>query len=103
DEIKLIDYDGMIVPDVVGLDTHEIGHRHYQHPTRNSDDGISAANFRSVDNFSCHVIGLSLIALAMDTSLWKATQAGEENLLFRDVDYRSPDTSKTFARLAQHE
>ena len=103
DEIKLIDYDGMIVPDVVGLDTNEIGHRHYQHPSRKTGAGISRVNFDRVDNFSCHVIGLSLIALSMDTALWKETQAGEENLLFRDVDYLSPETSKTFARLAKHE
>ncbi len=102
-EIKLIDYDGMIVPDVIGLDNNEIGHRHYQHPSRKSDAGITRANFDHVDNFSCHVIGLSLLALSMDTSLWKETQAGEENLLFRDSDYLSPATSKTFARLAQHE
>ncbi|MEP7293594.1 MAG: hypothetical protein ABI835_17540 [Chloroflexota bacterium] len=103
DEIKLIDYDGMIVPDVIGLDNHEIGHRHYQHPTRKSDNGITLGNFERVDNFSCHVIGLSLLGLAIDAALWKATGAGEENLLFRDVDYLSPEKSKTFARLAQHE
>lgn len=103
DEIKLIDYDGMIVPDVVGLDTNEIGHRHYQHPSRKTDAGITRGNFDRVDNFSCHVIGLSLMALAMDAALWKETQAGEENLLFRDVDYLSPETSKTFQRLAKHE
>ncbi len=102
-EIKLIDYDGMIVPDVIGLANHEIGHRHYQHPTRTSDDGITLDNLENVDNFSCHVIGLSLLALSVDGSLWGRTQAGEENLLFRDTDYKSPETSDTFDLLDTHE
>lgn len=103
DEIKLIDYDGMIVPDSIGLDNNEIGHRHYQHPSRKTDAGITLDNFDDVDNFSCHVIGLSLLAVAVDASLWKQTQAGEENLLFRDSDYLAPDKSQTLAKMAEHE
>lgn len=102
DAIKLIDYDGMIVPDVIGLTNNEIGHRHYQHPTRSSDKSITASNFGSVDNFSSAVIGLSLLALSVDTSLWHKTQAGEENLLFRAPDYESPDQSPALALLARH-
>ena len=102
-EIKLIDYDGMIVPDSIGLDNNEIGHRHYQHPSRKTDAGITLNNFDDVDNFSCHVIGLSLLAVAVDASLWKQTQAGEENLLFRDSDYLAPDKSQTLAKMAEHE
>lgn len=102
DEIKLIDYDGMIVPDVIGLPNNEIGHRHYQHPTRSNDKGITAGNFQNVDNFSGNVIGLSLLALSVDTSLWKRTQAGEENLLFRSGDYEAPDKSAVFNLLAHH-
>lgn len=103
DEIKLIDYDGMIVPDVIGLANNEIGHRHYQHPTRETDNGIERDNFEAVDNFSCHVIGLSLLALSLDASLWGKTKAGEENLLFRDSDYRAPEKSPVFELLAGHE
>ena len=103
DEIKLIDYDGMSLASVIGLRNGEIGHRHYQHPTRQTDKDITLENFQSIDHFSCHVIGLSLAALAMDGSLWSRTQAGEENLLFRDTDYRSPQTSPVFEMLAQHE
>jgi hypothetical protein len=103
DEIKLIDYDGMIVPNVVGLKTNEIGHRHYQHPTRETLNGIAPDNFVAVDNFSTHVIGMSLLALSLDPSLWGKTGAGEENLLFRDTDYRAPDKSAAFELLTTHE
>jgi hypothetical protein len=103
DEIRLIDYDGMIVPEVIGLPTHEIGHRHYQHPTRETLNGIAPDNFVAVDNFSEHVIGLSMLALSIDPSLWSKTGAGEENLLFRDTDFRAPDKSPAFELLTTHE
>lgn len=103
DEIKLIDYDGMIVPDVVAMPTHEIGHRHYQHPTRETLNGIAPDNFVAVDSFSEHVIGLSMLAVSIDPSLWSKTGAGEENLLFRDADFRAPDNSRAFELLTTHE
>ncbi len=103
DEIKLIDYDGMSLASVIGLGNGEIGHRHYQHPTRQTDKGITLDNFQSIDHFSCYVIGLSLAALSMDGSLWERAGAGEENLLFRDSDYRAPQTSPVFDLLASHE
>src|SRR5262249_46022568 len=102
EEIKLIDYDGMIVPNVVGLENHEIGHRHYQHPTRETENGITPENFGAIDNFSSIVIGVSLLALSVDPSLWAKTQAGEENLLFRDTDFRAPEKSATFDLLLHH-
>lgn len=100
--IKLIDYDGMIVPSVIGLTNNEIGHRHYQHPTRSDGKGITPQNFANVDNFSSTVIGLSLLALSVDTSLWKKTQAGEENLLFRSSDFEAPGQSPAIELLAKH-
>jgi len=100
--IKLLDYDGMLVPGALELPSGEIGHRHYQHPSRTSNRGITGSNYQNVDNFSAHVIGLSLQALAFDAELWRQTQAGEENLLFRDTDYQSPDDSATLRLLHNH-
>jgi hypothetical protein len=102
DQFKLIDYDGMYIRAVIGLPQNEIGHRHYQHPSRTSDDGILASNFRNVDNFSTQVIGLSLYALSIDATLWAKTGAGVENLLFRDVDYADPSRSATLQLLRKH-
>ena len=102
DQFKLIDYDGLYIPAVIGLPQNEVGHRHYQHPSRTSDDGVSASNFRNVDNFPAQIIGLSLYALSIDPTLWEKTGAGGENLLFRDVDYIAPARSKTLALLRNH-
>jgi len=101
-QFKLIDYDGVTIPSTIGFTQNEIGHRHYQHPSRTSDQSISASNFRNVDNFPAHVIGLSLYALSIDPSLWSKTDAGVENLLFRDVDYKDPTNSKTLNLLRNH-
>ncbi len=102
DQFKLIDYDGVYIPAVIGLPQNEIGHRHYQHPSRISDEGVSISNFRNVDNFPAQIIGLSLYALSIDPTLWKKTGAGVENLLFQDIDYKDPLRSKTLSLLRNH-
>jgi hypothetical protein len=102
DTITLLDYDDMIVPEAVGLEHSEIGHRHYQHPSRKTDHAIRLDNFDRIDNFSSHVIGLSLFTLSLDPSLWAKTKAGDENLLFRDVDYQAPEQSAALQLLTEH-
>jgi len=36
--VKLIDYDGMFVPGMTPGNGSEVGHKHFQHPTRASGD-----------------------------------------------------------------
>ncbi len=102
DSITLIDYDDMIVPGALGLETRELGHRHYQHPSRAADRGIKQDNFTRIDNFSSTAIGVSLLALSLDPSLWAQTGAGDESLLFRDVDYAAPEKSAALHLLTRH-
>ncbi len=102
DTITLIDYDDMIVPGAFGLETRELGHRHYQHPSRATDLPINGDNFTRIDNFSSTVIGVSLLALSLDPSLWAQTGAGDESLLFRDVDYAAPENSAALHLLTRH-
>lgn len=102
DEIKVIDYDGIFISDVIDLSSNEIGHRHYQHPSRTSDREVSWNNYQNIDNFSAHVISLSLQALSIDGTLWHKTKAGEENLLFRDTDYKDTKNSPTLGMLQKH-
>ena len=102
DTITLLDYDDMIVPEGIGLEHSEIGHRHYQHPTRQTNHTINLDNFDRIDNFSSHVIGLSLFSLSIDPTLWSKTKAGDENLLFRDSDYVSPEQSTALQLLTMH-
>lgn len=102
-DIKLIDYDGMIVPGLEGKPSGEIGHRHYQHPSRVSENGVTRDNFVAVDNFSSWVIWSSLILLWIDPSLWAKTKAGDDRLLFREKDYKEPGTSNTLMLLKRHQ
>ncbi|SDO17470.1 hypothetical protein SAMN04487897_109102 [Paenibacillus sp. yr247] len=93
DDFMLIDYDGMYVPALHGLQSNELGHRNYQHPQRDNN------NFGSnIDNFSAWVILVSLLAVSIDPTIWDVLDAGEdeERLLFSQVDFTSPETSHTF-------
>lgn len=94
--IRLIDYDGMYVPALIGMQSNEEGHRHYQHPCRTSRDFG-----KHLDNFSAWVIYLSLSALAIDPQLWNLLGDGDDHLLFRREDYAMPLSSKAFRLLSE--
>jgi hypothetical protein len=91
-QCRLIDLDGMYVPGMRGWKSSELGHRHYQHPKRDS------RNFGdTLDNFSAIVIYLSLIALAEAPNLWKTYH--DENLIFTKDDFTNPSASRLFAEV----
>ena len=95
-ELRLVDYDGMFVPVLAGQPSQELGHRHYQHPTR------SATDFDvDTDNFSAWVIYLSLMALSAEPALWQRFDGGDECLLFRRADFEHPDQSKLMMALTE--
>jgi RIO-like serine/threonine protein kinase len=96
--IRLVDYDGMFVPALAGLQCHEVGHRNYQHPSRNE------SHFGPyLDNFAAWSIFTSLFCLSRDSSFMERLKGGDESLLFRQYDYRHPTKSRTFATLEQHD
>ncbi|SFS66329.1 hypothetical protein [Paenibacillus sp. BC26] len=100
DEIILIDYDGMYVPGLDGMPSHELGHRNYQHPGRNE------GHFGPyIDHFSAWVVWISITAVCADSSLWHSLEAGEleESLLFRRKDFVRPEASRAFELLARME
>lgn len=95
--IKLVDYDGMYVPDFQGRQATELGHPNYQHPMRAAD------HFGAyLDNFSAWVIYCSALILAVDSSLWTQVNGGDECLLFRQADFANPFRSYTFSLLEHH-
>lgn len=93
-QLRLIDYDGMYVPSLSGRQSHEIGHRNYQHPLR------SEREFGPhVDHFSTWVVYTSLAALTVQPELWRAHGGGDECLLFRREDFEQPRRSRIFRTL----
>jgi len=95
--LRLIDYDGIYVPALAGQISHEVGHRNYQHPLRTQFDFGPR-----IDNFAAWVIYISLLALSIDPSLWDQAKAGDENLLFRRVDFEEPHSSHILTLLSKH-
>jgi hypothetical protein len=96
-ELKLVDYDGMCVPKLVGRRNLEIGVEPYQHPGRNADTTLAP----SLDNFSSLVIQTCLSALAVEPGLWREFVVAKlnEKILFRREDFDDPVRSPLFQRL----
>ncbi|HEX8136262.1 MAG TPA: Ada metal-binding domain-containing protein [Pyrinomonadaceae bacterium] len=92
--LRLVDLDGMFVPEMAGWLSSEVGHQHFQHPARDA----SLFN-QDLDNFSALVIYLSLISLAERSALW--AEHHDENLLFTRADFLSPDTSALFGKIRE--
>jgi hypothetical protein len=87
--LKLIDYDGMFVPALAPCPSGEVGHANYQHPRR-LREGTYDAN---MDRFAHLLIYTALRCLCVGgEALWQRYD-NQENLLFRDEDFRQPRKS----------
>lgn len=96
--LRLVDYDGMYVPELAGLRATEKGHRNYQSPLRGDADFGP-----ELDRFSTWVIYLSLVALAADPGLWgRLHEPGGEYLLLDGSDFADPAASLRLPALLQH-
>jgi hypothetical protein len=93
--LRLIDYDGMWVPELDGKAPGEFGHPNYQHPQRLREGGYNA----EIDRFAHLVIYTALRCLGVGgTALWDRHD-NSENLLFREADFRCPRESKLWPEL----
>ncbi len=96
-ELRLVDYDGMFVPQMQGMQSEELGHPSYQHP------GRDMTHFGpDLDNFSAWVIFVSLQSLALDPSLYETLSVGDDCLLLRRTDLQQPLHSPAFWLLEEH-
>jgi len=93
-ELRLVDYDGMYVPSLMGKGSHERGQRNYQHPQRTEFDFGAY-----LDNFSSWVVYVSLVAIAVQPQLWQQFRGGDDCLLFRQQDFEHPKESAIFRAL----
>lgn len=97
-EIKLVDYDGMFVPQLLGQRSCELGHSSYQHPQRNENHFDC-----TIDRFSALLIFCSLRALCVDAALVQRLSNFNDKLLFRAEDLRNPEHSEIFYSLENNE
>ena len=98
-QLKLVDYDGMCVPPLVGRRNLEVGVEPYQHPERGAATLLSL----DLDNFSALLIYVALRALAIQPGLWVkyVEQVGYDKLLFRREDFQAPAQSPLYYDLMQ--
>ncbi|HVX10963.1 MAG TPA: hypothetical protein VHC22_07280 [Pirellulales bacterium] len=91
-ELKLVDYDCMCVPALVGRKNLEIGVDPYQHPTRDHETPLSL----HLDNYSALFILAALRALAAAPDLWQrfAEPTQYDKLLFHREDLDDPTSSE---------
>jgi hypothetical protein len=97
-QVKLIDYDGMYVPDLAYKKSIEKGRSEFQHPKRTLN------NFSpEMDRFSFWVMITALEALKLDKTLWREVMQGGfntlDNFLFTIQDFLNPNQSALFNRL----
>lgn len=96
--LRLVDYDALFVPALAGLKSLEFGHPNYQHPERTEHHYDP-----DIDHFSCWLIHASLLAIAIDPTLYRSLGGGDDSLLFKRKDLVDPDNSATFAALLSHD
>ena len=80
--LVLVDYDGMYVPAMQGQKARELGCPDYRHPLRTED-----CFNEHIDDFPLALIGMSLKAIALDTSLLQ-NNAKSDSLLFSESDFK---------------
>ena len=81
--LVLVDYDGMYVPAMQGQKARELGSPDYRHPLRTED-----CFNEHIDDFPLALIGMSLKAIALDTSLLQ-NNAKSDTLLFSESDFKN--------------
>ena len=96
--LKLIDYDGMFIPELRNQSSQESGTIHFQHPLR-LDNTIKIYD-ETMDRFSSIVIYLSLLVLSIKPILYKKFH-DDENIIFRQKDFEFPDKSLLFKEISR--
>ena len=95
-DLKLIDYDGMFVPELEPWGSTELGQRNFQHP------GRSWLHYdERLDRFSFALLDVALEALATQPALWELTGSDEAGIVLRASDFADPPASTAFGVLAE--
>ena len=93
--LRLIDYDGMFVPQLATLQSAELGQCNFQHP------GRCSWHFNAdLDAFSFSLIDLALDALCRQPDLWDRSGSDADAFILRAADITDPASSSVFRLLA---
>ena len=94
-QLRLIDYDGLFVPRLAGLQSTELGQRNFQH------SGRRARHFdASLDSFAFSLLDLTLHALCRRPELWEQSDSDADAFILRATDIADPASSPAFGLLA---
>lgn len=96
--LKLIDFDGMYVPDMARFrwNVADTGHAHFQ-PAQSNIRRFGP----ELDRFSVLIIYITLVALAKNPALWENCDADETRPLLGAEDFARLGLSQNFIRLSQ--
>ena len=93
--LRLIDYDGVFVPQLAGLQSMELGQRNFQH------SGRRGRHFdASLDSFAFSLLDLALDALCRRPELWEQSDSDADAFILRAADIDDPASSPAFSLLA---
>ncbi len=93
--LRLVDYDGICVPGLEHVPSHEVGHPAFQHPQRIAEGGHGL----DIDRFSHLLIYTTLQCLiAGGRKLWDQFYDGDR-LLLGPLDLLEPERSRVFGEL----
>ncbi len=81
--IRLVDLDGLWIPELADLPADEFGHVHFQHPGRLPDKVWG----ERMDGFAALLVAVSIVALSHRPELWDDYNDGGNNLIFRNDDF----------------
>jgi HEAT repeats len=93
--LRLVDYDGMVIPGLADHPPDEVGHPNYQHPQRLSHGNPDT----DLDRFAHLVIYSALRCLVIGGRALLERYDNSDNLLFREQDFRAPAASKILHEL----
>ncbi len=94
-DVRLIDYDGLFVPQLAGLQSTELGQRNFQH------SGRRGRHFdASLDSFAFSLLDLTLHALCRRPELWEQSDSDADAFILRAADIADPANSPAFSLLA---
>jgi len=91
-QLVLIDYDGLYLPELDRFPPNERGHENFQHPARNMEYDSR------LDHFSSIAIYLALQSIVAKPELWLKYSNGD-NLMMTRQDFLNPDQSRLFREL----